>query len=58
MMFNITKLISLSFIVILITSCSTKLSDYEQSTPKFDIKRYFAGELIAWGEWYKITRIK
>tara|TARA_R110002050_G_scaffold300044_2_gene467480 strand:+ start:2971 stop:3540 length:570 start_codon:yes stop_codon:yes gene_type:complete len=49
MIFNIAKLISLSFVVILITSCSTKISDYEQSTPKFDIKRYFTGELIAWG---------
>jgi hypothetical protein len=34
---------------ILMTSCSTRLSDYQGSTPKFNIETYFNGPLTAWG---------
>ncbi len=43
------KIISLSLLFILITSCSSELSDYKETDPKFDIKNYFTGDLIAWG---------
>lgn len=29
--------------------CSAKLSDYQDSHPKFDLKQYFDGKVIAWG---------
>ena len=35
--------------VLLISACSTPLEDYGDSTPAFDLKRYFDGELTAWG---------
>ncbi|MFT4925519.1 MAG: hypothetical protein ACI8WB_001612 [Phenylobacterium sp.] len=34
---------------ILLSSCSTQVSDYQDSTPPFDIKTYFNGPLTAWG---------
>jgi len=37
-------LISLFF-----SGCSVELSDYENTTPTFDIKEYFNGDMIAWG---------
>lgn len=42
-----TILLSISFIFI--TSCSSELSDYQETDPKFDIKDYFTGEFIALG---------
>ena len=48
-MLHLCKNILLFTLVILITSCSTELSDYRETDPKFDIKNYFTGELIAWG---------
>ncbi|GHE81419.1 DUF3833 domain-containing protein [Thalassotalea profundi] len=32
-----------------ISSCSTELSDYERVEKPFDIKKYFNGEVTAWG---------
>jgi len=42
-----TILLSISFIFI--TSCSSDISDYQETDPKFDIKDYFTGEFIASG---------
>jgi hypothetical protein len=50
---NTFKKISLALIVlttsVLVTSCSTRVSEYEGTTPPFDIKTYFDGPVIAWG---------
>jgi hypothetical protein len=35
--------------LIFMSSCSTDVTDYKHTSPKFDIKNYFDGELIAWG---------
>ncbi|MBC3766846.1 DUF3833 domain-containing protein [Neptunicella marina] len=35
--------------LLLLTSCSASLQDYRNTTPDFDIKRYFSGSLTAWG---------
>lgn len=43
------KFISLCLLFVVITSCSSDISDYQETSPKFDIKTYFSGELIAWG---------
>jgi len=48
-MFKNIKIISLSMLFMLITSCSSELSDYQETNPKFDIKHYFTGDLLAWG---------
>jgi hypothetical protein len=48
-MFKNFKTILLSMLLILITSCSSELSDYQETYPKFDIQTYFTGELIGWG---------
>lgn len=32
-----------------ISSCSTALDDYQETELSFDIKRYFDGDVIAWG---------
>lgn len=42
------KPIILSSIMVL-SSCSTHINDYQNTTPSFDIKNYFSGNLIAWG---------
>lgn len=49
MMVYFLRASSLILLLILITSCSAKLTDYEETTPTFDIKRYFTGDLIAYG---------
>lgn len=35
--------------ILLLSSCSTSLEDYQESHPSFDIKSYFNGDVIAWG---------
>ncbi len=35
--------------VLLLSSCTTSLEDYQQTTPALDIQKYFSGKLIAWG---------
>ncbi len=32
-----------------ISSCSVELSEYKNTTPTFDIKTYFSGDMVAWG---------
>lgn len=32
-----------------LSSCSTKIKNYENSTPTIDIKTYFNGPVVAWG---------
>ena len=33
----------------LLSACSTSLDDYTGSTPEFDLKTYFTGNVTAWG---------
>jgi hypothetical protein len=45
-----TPLLALTlFSSLFISGCSVELSDYEKTTPTFDIKEYFTGEMVAWG---------
>jgi len=44
-----THILTSLILVLLMTSCSTNIDDYEESKTKFDIKKYFDGRLIAWG---------
>lgn len=32
-----------------VLSCSSSIDDYENTTPEFDLPRYFEGEVTAWG---------
>lgn len=48
-MLKVCKAIQLLLFCSLLASCSTKITDYEAASPKFDIQSYFNGELIAWG---------
>lgn len=43
------KYMKLILLLILITSCSADIADYEETYPKFDIKSYFNGEFIGYG---------
>ncbi|RYV02345.1 DUF3833 domain-containing protein [Shewanella sp. OPT22] len=46
------KLISLLLIpiaIILATSCSTNIHEYQGEQPRFDLKDYFTGNITAWG---------
>lgn len=43
------QLTPLFFIWLLFTGCSAQLSDYEQSTPSFDMQDFFNGKLKAYG---------
>lgn len=36
-------------VVVLLSGCSSDLRDYEATTPQFDIKTYFTGNVVAWG---------
>ena len=44
-----TKLTPLFFLLILLSACSSDITDYQETTPKFDIKRYFTGKFVGWG---------
>mgnify|MGYP000492363390 CR=1 FL=1 len=46
---KIFKRFTLALLLILVTSCSADISDYQETTPTFDIKEYFTGKFIAWG---------
>jgi hypothetical protein len=37
------------FLSVTLISCSTDISHYKNQNPKFDIKQYFNGDMIAWG---------
>lgn len=43
------KVTSLFFLFILISGCSSDITDYQETNPKLDIKRYFTGEVVGWG---------
>jgi hypothetical protein len=43
------KAILTAILFILVTACSSDISDYQETNPKFDIKRYFTGDVIGWG---------
>lgn len=43
------KRLTLLFLLLLVTSCSADISDYKNTSPRFDIKTYFTGEFVAWG---------
>lgn len=43
------KSIQCMLIALLLTGCSADLSSYQATTPTFDIKQYFNGNVIAWG---------
>lgn len=34
---------------LMLTACSARLSDYEATTPAFDLAEYFDGQITAWG---------
>ncbi|PSW06952.1 DUF3833 domain-containing protein [Photobacterium lipolyticum] len=36
-------------LILLLPACSTPISEYAQSQPKFDLFQYFDGEVQAWG---------
>lgn len=36
-------------VVGIMSSCSTKITTYQGSTPEIDIQRYFNGPVVAWG---------
>lgn len=35
--------------LLMLSSCSTSIEDYKGSSPDIDIRKYFDGDLIAWG---------
>ncbi len=43
------RVLFISFVVLASASCSTKVDDYEGTSPKFELDRYFDGDVIAWG---------
>ena len=43
------NLLKVILIACLLSSCTTDISSYRESQPKFDIKQYFSGNIIAWG---------
>ncbi|GAB2709197.1 DUF3833 domain-containing protein [Aliiglaciecola sp. 3_MG-2023] len=32
-----------------LTGCSTSIDEYQNTSPKFDLKQYFSGDVTAWG---------
>lgn len=43
------RIIYIVCLVLMLSSCSTDINDYQGTNPKFDIKQYFSGQLTAWG---------
>lgn len=43
------RLIFFIFLLTSLMSCSHNRQDYQNTTPKFDIKEYFQGRVLAWG---------
>ncbi|MFT6898197.1 MAG: hypothetical protein ACJA13_002617 [Paraglaciecola sp.] len=43
------KVATVTSAVLLLTSCSTSLQEYQDTTPAFSLKEYFNGDLTAWG---------
>lgn len=46
---NTFKGVILTGLLLVLTSCSADISEYENTSPKFDIKTYFNGKFVAWG---------
>ena len=46
---KILKITSILIAMICFNSCSTNIKTYSDKSPKFDMRRYFDGELEAWG---------
>ena len=46
---KIIKLTAILGVLIMLSSCSHSLDDYEGTSPKADIKEYFNGPIKAWG---------
>jgi hypothetical protein len=46
---RIYKFSLLLLMILSLSSCTTQLEDYQETSPSFDIKTYFTGNLIAWG---------
>ncbi len=44
-----SKRLALLSLMLFVTACSSDISDYENTVPKFDLKNYFNGEFVAWG---------
>lgn len=43
-------IVSICWIIIIsLSSCSSTLEDYQDTTPKFDLQTYFTGDLKGWG---------
>ena len=43
------KFCGLVVAILLLSSCTTQLKDYQTTSPTLDIKQFFSGKLIAWG---------
>lgn len=43
------NLVSYIVIIVVLMGCSSEVSDYRNTSPKLDIKRYFTGKLVGWG---------
>lgn len=48
-MINYKQPILVLMACLFVSSCSTKLTDYQTQNKNFDIKEYFDGNVIAWG---------
>ena len=46
---NLPKLTALLSCLLLLTACSASLQDYTSTTPEFQLRKYFDGEVTAWG---------
>lgn len=46
---NLYAGVTLASSLLLLTSCSASLDDYQDSKPEFSLKEYFNGDLTAWG---------
>lgn len=44
-----TKFLSVVLLCLGITACSASLDDYQNTSPSFDLKSYFSGDVTAWG---------
>ncbi|MEP4891034.1 MAG: DUF3833 domain-containing protein [Aliiglaciecola sp.] len=46
---NIIRYSTLCAAIIGLTGCSTSIDDYQNTTPEFNLKEYFSGNVTAWG---------
>jgi hypothetical protein len=46
---NLPTVKALFISLFLLTGCSASLQDYSNSSPEFELKKYFDGEVTAWG---------